>query len=61
MECPGRKSQQLGFSDLASNNLLAQCAAQNGSTIYIYLVVLFHYVELPNISRRSHSRARQDK
>jgi hypothetical protein len=37
MECPGWESQQLGFTDLTVTDLLAQCAQENYSMVYIHL------------------------
>ena len=58
MECANRELKQLGFTDVASADLLGQCAEENHGTssIHSHAVLLFM-----DESHRIRSRARQDK
>ena len=47
MEYPDGKSLQLGFTDVTSFDLVAQCADGNHSTAHIYLYFVFR--TLPNL------------
>jgi hypothetical protein len=60
MECPGRESQKLGFTDVATAELRLQCAENNRSMFHIrFNNVLFP--KLMNVSRSILSMARDDK
>jgi hypothetical protein len=40
MECPGRETKQLGFTDLTSTDLVVQCAQDNhGMYIRLHIVL----------------------
>jgi hypothetical protein len=61
MECPGCESQQLGFTDLAGTDLLAQCAQDNYSMVYIHLHVYFPHPQFMDVLHRIRSRTCQDQ
>lgn len=60
MDCPGRKSQQLGYTDLGTADLLARCAEENRGMACIHLRVVY-LLEPRNIVHRNRPRARQHK
>lgn len=60
MECANRECQQLGFTDVASTDLLGQCT--EGITVRrLFIRTLSFLPELMDVSHRLFSRARQDK
>lgn len=61
MECPGCESQQLGFTDLTGTDLLALCAQENYSMVYIHLHAYFPHSKFMDVLHRVRSRTRQDK